>query len=284
MQNRPNYAIEFAPVSVDDPFPLQIHDHRRHPARTIRYLHRHNWMELGLCLEGEGVFVVEGKIMNFRPGDYSVIGPTEAHLATSAAGTTSHWIWFYLDFERILLPHFPDLDLRFLQGLRGPEFRNIRNGETDTRGSRLLEELFRADEREEQCALLLLLALHFRKQFGETVSHFRSGRNAGEFERLAPAITYFSRNCAGTASVAAAARLCHMSLTNFRRVFRRELGSSPLEYLNQLRIGMALAELRGGNCPISEIAARCGFPSQSSFNRQFRKQQGCTPREFRLGS
>ena len=265
-------------------FPLRIHDHLRHPAQEIDHLHRHGCLELGLCLEGEGVFVVEGKIMNFRKGDYSVIGPTEAHLATSAAGTTSHWVWFYLDFERILLPHFPDLDLRFLPALGGTDFRNVRDGETDPRSGRLLEELFRSNEREEQCALLLLLALHFRKQFGKTVPPLDSTRNAGEFERVAPAIAYFSRNCAGTATVAAAARLCCMSLTNFRRVFRRELGSSPQEYLNRLRIGMALAELRGGSSPVSEIAARCGFPSLSSFNRQFRKQQGCTPREFRHDS
>ena len=284
MQNRPNYAIQFLSQAPGGTFPLSIHDHPHHPAREIDYLHRHDCLELGLCLEGEGVFVVEGKIMNFRRGDYSVIDPTEAHLSTSAAGTTSHWVWYYLDFERILLPHFPDLDLRFLPALRGAGFRNIRDGGTDPRGSRLLEELFRAEEQEEQCALVLLLALHFRKQFGETVPHLHPERNAGEFERVAPAIAYFSRNCAGTATVTAAARLCCMSLTNFRRVFRRELGSSPQEYLNKLRIGMALAELRSGRSSISEVAARCGFPSLSCFNRQFRKQQGCTPREFRLDS
>lgn len=282
MQNQPNYAIEFTPIPLEDSFPMQIHDHRRHPARTIRYLHRHNCVELGLCLEGEGVFVVEGKIMNFRRGDYSIIGPAEAHLATSAAGTTSHWVWFYLDFDRILLPHFPDLDLRFLGGLRGNGFHNILDGRSDPRGGQLLAELFRTDEREEQCALLLLLALHLRRRYGGDALRQPSERNAGELERLAPAITYFSRNCAGTATVAAAARLCCMSLTNFRRVFRRELGSCPQEYLNQLRIGMALAELREGGSPISEIAMRCGFPSLSSFNRQFRKRQGCSPRRFRL--
>ena len=131
MQNRPNYAIQFLSQAPGGTFPLSIHDHPRHPAREIDYLHRHDCLELGLCLEGEGVFVVEGKIMNFRRGDYSVIDPTEAHLATSAAGTTSHWVWYYLDFERILLPHFPDLDLRFLPALRGAGFRNIRNSNPD---------------------------------------------------------------------------------------------------------------------------------------------------------
>ncbi len=237
-------------------------------------------MELGLCLEGEGVFVVESKIMNFRSGDFSVIGPSEAHLATSSPGTTSHWVWFYLDFERLLLPHFPNLDLSALSTLRGSRFRNIHDGTRDPRGGRLLADLFHAEEKEERCALLLLLALHLRKETGVFPGQPLPSPETGNFQRVAPAIAYFSRHYAETASIPAAARLCHMSVTNFRRIFKCATGTSPLDYLNNLRISMARAELRSGKYRISEVAVRCGFPSLSSFNRQFRKQLGSTPRAF----
>ena len=98
MQNRSKYGLQFVPVEFSGGVPLYVHDHLRHPSREISVLHRHDCMELGFCVEGKGVFAVEGKIMDFRSGDFTVIGPSEAHLAASAPGTTSHWYWFYLDF------------------------------------------------------------------------------------------------------------------------------------------------------------------------------------------
>lgn len=56
---------------------------------------------------------------------------------------------------------------------------------------------------------------------------------------------------------------------------------TPQEYLNELRIAMAVSLLRGGTLTLSEVAAECGYPTLSSFNRQFRRQRGSSPGRFR---
>jgi AraC-like DNA-binding protein len=40
--------------------------------------------------------------------------------------------------------------------------------------------------------------------------------------------------------------------------------------------------LAGSARPIGRIAAECGFPTLSSFNRAFRATTGASPREWRL--
>lgn len=278
MQNQPIHDLLLHPVCFTDSYPLLIHDQRDHPAREIVYLHRHDCLELGLCVKGDGIFVVEGKILNFSAGDFSFIGPSEAHLAASSPGTTSHWIWFYFDSERILLPRFPESDLNFLHLLRGGNFNNIFDGKRHPWGAYFLEELFKAQSEEEKTAWLLLMLTRLRKFIPATAAE--QTECGGDFERIARAITYFGRKYAEPISIAEAARLCGMSLTNFRRVFKNETGESPLDYLNRLRISLAKAELCIGKRRISEIAPYCGFPSLSSFNRQFKKQTGHSPRTF----
>ena len=282
MQNQPKYGLEWAPISLPASCPVRVHDHRDHPAREFVRLHRHDCLELGMCLAGEGIFVVEGKVMPFRSGDVSLIGPSEAHLAASSPGTTSHWIWCYLDVPHLLLPHFPEFDAGFAARLRGTAFCNIMSGEQAARLRVYLEPLVRADSDEAKTAWVLLLALELKKRFGDLPEPVGGEEpRGGGFERIARAVTWFGRHYAESLSMGEAARLCGLSLTGFRRIFRRETGLAPLDYLNRLRICMAKAELRTGNYSVSETAARCGFPSLSSFNRQFRKWQNSSPRDVR---
>ena len=281
VQNQPKYALQWEPVCFPASFPLSLHDHRDHPAREIVRLHRHDCTELGMCLAGEGIFVVEGKVMPFRSGDVSLIGPSEAHLATSSPGTTSHWIWYYLDFSQILLPHFPEFDAGFPARLRGAEFCNIVSGECAAALRALLEPLAKADCEEAKTAWVLLLALELKRLFCNVPVPAAEEPCGGAFERIARAVAWFGRRYAEPLTMGEAARLCGMSLSGFRRIFRHETGMSPLDYLNRLRICMAKAELRTGKYSVSEVAARCGFPSVSSFYRQFRKWEHASPHDFR---
>jgi signal transduction histidine kinase/DNA-binding LacI/PurR family transcriptional regulator/AraC-like DNA-binding protein len=65
------------------------------------------------------------------------------------------------------------------------------------------------------------------------------------------------------------------------RVFSRELGLSPWDYLNRYRIQRAKELLRRTNDSIRSIAHQVGFKDQAYFSRVFRKQTGSSPNEFR---
>ena len=54
-----------------------------------------------------------------------------------------------------------------------------------------------------------------------------------------------------------------------------------LEFLTTERIKKAEILLADPNISITEIAMRTGYTNLSTFNRTFKINKGCTPREFR---
>ncbi len=65
------------------------------------------------------------------------------------------------------------------------------------------------------------------------------------------------------------------------RVFNRELGLSPWEYINRYRIYQAKELLHRTNDSIGSIAQQVGFHDQKYFSRVFRNLAGVGPKEFR---
>ncbi|MDP9831119.1 AraC family transcriptional regulator [Kineosporia succinea] len=73
----------------------------------------------------------------------------------------------------------------------------------------------------------------------------------------------------------------HRSRTSFVEAFRRQVGTTPLEYVIQWRMLLARDALRHGTHTIGELAALIGYESESSFSTAFRRVTGHSPRQFR---
>ncbi len=82
-------------------------------------------------------------------------------------------------------------------------------------------------------------------------------------------------------TVAGLARLANMSAPHLLRLFSREKGVSPMEYLIRLRIDKARKLLRNPANTITEVSLQCGFNSTSHFSTCFAKRFGITPRQYR---
>ena len=65
------------------------------------------------------------------------------------------------------------------------------------------------------------------------------------------------------------------------RMFRDHLGRSPGEYLRQLRLEWAAAQLSATQKTIGDIAQEAGFADQSHFTRVFKRHAGLTPGQYR---
>lgn len=65
------------------------------------------------------------------------------------------------------------------------------------------------------------------------------------------------------------------------RVFSKELGLTPWEYLNRYRILQAKSLLLNSMENIGSIARQVGFNDQAYFSRVFRKVTGQSPQAFR---
>ena len=77
------------------------------------------------------------------------------------------------------------------------------------------------------------------------------------------------------------ANICHISETHFRRVFTSYMKMSPLEYINTVRVYTACELLETTDAPVADVAHKCGFTTNSTFNRNFKQLMGVTPLEWR---
>ena len=82
-------------------------------------------------------------------------------------------------------------------------------------------------------------------------------------------------------SVSDLADVAGLSPSYFRRWFHREVGSSPSDYVTQLRIERSKQLLAGTDRSVTEIAMELGYNTSAYFTAVFHRETGTTPTEFR---
>jgi len=94
-------------------------------------------------------------------------------------------------------------------------------------------------------------------------------------------IRYLSAHFNTSLPLADLARVAGVSEEHLCRIFKKETGFSPLEFLQLLRLEHAKMQLGGEGGKISDIAAMTGFGKSADMNRRFRKYLGMSSREYR---
>lgn len=98
---------------------------------------------------------------------------------------------------------------------------------------------------------------------------------------LQQAIEYVTENWNKNFSVADIARKCCVSESTLYHLFQRELGQTPISFVNSIRINIAIEHLENSNYSISRISELVGFNSENHFRRVFFDITGMTPLKFR---
>jgi AraC-like DNA-binding protein len=92
---------------------------------------------------------------------------------------------------------------------------------------------------------------------------------------------YLNRHLADSVTRWKVADEANVSEDYLTRIFKKELGLSPWDYLIRLRVQAARKLLRESSESIHAVAAATGFQDQAYFCRVFRKVEGRTPSAFR---
>ena len=95
-------------------------------------------------------------------------------------------------------------------------------------------------------------------------------------------ITYINDHLTETLSLNDLASQASLSPFYFSRLFKKETGFSPHEYVILARVNNAKYLLNFQELSIKDVCFRTGFSSESSFCTTFKKVTGMTPSDYRL--
>ena len=99
--------------------------------------------------------------------------------------------------------------------------------------------------------------------------------------RLGRAIHSIAHGLADPGVVRRAATAAGLSERQLLRLFRSELGTTPLRFATDLRVRRARTLLEETRLPVTTIAFACGYGGVSEFARAFRRATGLSPTEAR---
>lgn len=103
--------------------------------------------------------------------------------------------------------------------------------------------------------------------------------------KILASLKFIEDNYKEKISVEDLAAEAQMSISRFYPFFKKELGITPIDYINNYRISRAILLLiEDNNDSIENISEQTGFESSAYFRRVFRKVTGLSPREYKKTS
>ncbi|WP_167341791.1 MULTISPECIES: AraC family transcriptional regulator [Nonlabens] len=102
-------------------------------------------------------------------------------------------------------------------------------------------------------------------------------------QRFAYVMEYIKSHLDGDLSIENLSKKACMSTSHFYKAFKNELGLTPTQYINKVRIQAARRMIDQTNLSLKEIFMACGFNNRSYFNRQFKKFYNISPGDLQTG-
>jgi transcriptional regulator GlxA family with amidase domain len=125
------------------------------------------------------------------------------------------------------------------------------------------------------------LVLFVRRPGGQAQFSAALSRQAAEREPIAELQAWMVDHLDADLSVPALAERAFMSPRNFARVFRREVGATPAEYVERLRVERARLLLETTAEGVEAVARACGFGTVETLRRAFARCLGVSPGAYR---
>lgn len=99
--------------------------------------------------------------------------------------------------------------------------------------------------------------------------------------RLQNVFFFISQHLEKEIKPAELAKIAHLSLSHFHALFQSLVGQTPMNYIKKMRINKAQKLLVMTNASIKEVAGALGFKNANHFSREFSKELGVPPIEYR---
>ena len=234
--------------------------------------HTHSCTEVFYCVSGRGQFNVEGKLLDVMPDDMVIVNPRVQHTELSYQAHPLEYIVLGIEGIEIL---FDQKDHGYTM-LKCSDMREDLLSLTKI----LLQEIdAQSDGFEMICPDLTEVLLV--KIVRLTSVSLRVTPPPSKSKECAAAKRYIDENYNEAISLDKLADIAHVNKYYLSHSFKKEYGSSPIDYMLKRRITEAKALLSSTDYSLIQIAEQLGFGSPAYFSKCFRKVEGISPSGYR---
>lgn len=232
-----------------------------HPKTFDVRWHTHETWELVYCISGQGAFrFQDGRVIPYHAGEIVAIPPEEVHANSNEGGFTNIHL-------NLMEPSFSYKTAFKFQDENGSLLKAFSEAKLFYTSDKTKRELVLASLGD--LITSYLIVFRSNSEFSEAVEQIRNSI-LQNYTNTDYALDEFIHSLP-------------FHYDYLRKVFKKEMGISPLEYMTSLRMKNAerlLCTVWSSGYAISEIAQMCGFENALYFSRVFRKYYGCSPTQF----
>lgn len=280
-------SIERDWLDLSKSFPLHISDNEG-VVPDFNRLHWHDSLEINYVKRGEGRYLINGRTYEMREGDIILLSPSDLHRAFETRDlllqvTVFDSALFAADqrYEPDILAPFAEMNIRFdnLLDRGNPVIGDLRGLLLDMQEEyRSRADSYRTVMRAQLARFLAYVNRYFSKAPVRSANQLR-----GKQALARTVLEAIHEEPVRAWTLQQLADIVHLSPSRFSAIFKQAVGTSPLNYCMQIRIGQAIHLLEATERKIIDIAAECGFHNLSNFNRVFLAHVGRTPSQVREG-
>lgn len=257
---------------------------------TTYPMHWHDEMEIVIVDSGEFEEEVELERYKVRAGDILIINPCTLHSFRVAEGQSARFRSVIFNMNMLINNNTDACSIKyftpFMDGMyfnpvvispTAPAYSelescikriiDIYNEKQPFFEIRLKSELFEM--------FRLLFSSHLILEEHEPAIKDTTTRN------IKIILDYISENYMKPITIEELAESVNLSKHYFMRFFKKYMGTTCIEYINDYRLNVATNLLLTTGLQITEISSRIGISNLSYFNRIFKKKFNMTPKEYR---
>jgi AraC-like DNA-binding protein len=234
--------------------------------------HWHEHLEIIYILKDEMMVCINDNTEILQKGDFVIINPMEIHSTETADGRGFMLIQIPFEF---LLRYVPDMSKIRINCQCGiPQTESVR---------KILAEMAEIFEDKGDGYLLKLYSLLFGvlfkliTEFSVKISSSEFGKSEKYMDRLTQILNYININYAKDCTMQQAAVELNLNPSYFSRFFKKYMGMTFMDYLQEVRIEHVFQDMLKTDYNITDICQRNGFANYRIFSLKFKERFGTTP-------
>ena len=252
--------------------------------------HYHNLMEFSICRFGKGRVIFNDEVCTYDRGTIIVVPRNYPHTIISEHGEKCYWESIYINPVTFLMEQYDfgkrDIDKAIHRIEQRPLLLNDEKVPMLTQELEcIMNQLRTRGYGYKNCLKGLIYAMLMEivkinysnsQEKGLLMHTYYEETNY----KLKLAIEYINDNYASDIRMSDISDAAYISESYLRSLFTSHYGVSPLKYVDYIRITQACKILDTKDKSIAEVARECGFNNMSTFNKNFKKFTGKTPKQY----